>query len=758
MSNINILSQKICYLKQNTKGKGIIMKFLSKLCDAWESIKGKVIKSVPKDTILSKSFGLITEKIGLRSIRYKLIAAFMSTVVPILLLGFFSFNTASSSVISIAKSSNINLVYKSSKMLENFVSSAESITMQLFTDPDLQEFMLMNVYNNVKQDDPLAYITKRRVIEEKLNSFTHSNKSISSITLIAKNNDIVSTSGLSYSEIDFEQITKNPMYDNLMKSQGKMLWLGNLNDFIPVKQDVKSYSLSLVKHYSSIKTMQDLGLLAITFTPNAIQSILGDVDLGKDSRLHFITDDGTLFSFEYINRKNNLSSDTTYIKSKIDIRNDPFFSQFVSSKERKGDFSGVYKGTKYLNLYSKLGSKDFALIGMIPQDTLVAPANSIKTITILLVIFAVLFAGIMAYVMSSNMGKTIEDIIKVSTLAASGDLTVTPQTNRKDELGTLTKSISKMITNMRELISNAHDISTKVDASAEVVSETSVQVAKVSQEISIAIQEIASGASAQAEDAEKGASLISSLAEKIEKVSENSRAIQDFSLDTLTLTNKGMDTINKLVSKSEQTAEITKEIIDDISKLEQNSKSIGKIVKVINGIADQTNLLALNATIEAARAGEAGKGFAVVADEVRKLAEQSVEATKEIAQIIKSTQTQTSSTAAKAATSQKIIIEQTSAVSDTSVVFEKISQSMDLLNKKVASIIEMIDEINKDKDGAVEAIHNISSVSEQTAASSEEVTASTQEQLSSIEELSSYAVQLKDTAKQLNDAIMQFKI
>lgn len=347
--------------------------------------------------------------------------------------------------------------------------------------------------------------------------------------------------------------------------------------------------------------------------------------------------------------------------------------------------------------------------------------------------------------MSTGMGRTINRIINVAGVAAQGDLTVNPTSRRRDELGILTKSISAMIESMKQLITQTAEIANKVSGSASTISMTSQQVSMVSREISRAIQEISRGASEQASDAEHGAEKMNQLAERINMVAKNTVSIEVLSQDAMDLTRKGLSSIEDLDKKAQQTTEITKAILQDIHALDSHSKSVEKIVQVIKDIAGQTNLLALNAAIEAVRAGDAGKGFAVAA-------------TREISDIINVTQQQTAKTVERAKSTEEILRSQNMAVASTSEAFKKINSSMDLLVEQVGYIKYEVEEMEEDKKQSLEAIQNISAVSEETAASSEEVTASAQEQLSGIEELTSFAQGLNDAARTLTETISKFKI
>jgi methyl-accepting chemotaxis protein len=251
---------------------------------------------------------------------------------------------------------------------------------------------------------------------------------------------------------------------------------------------------------------------------------------------------------------------------------------------------------------------------------------------------------------------------------------------------------------------------------------------------------------------------MSDLAIKINEISEYTNDIAKFSDATINLTEEGLVSVDDLEIKAKETTAIIQEIIVDTHELSGHSEAIGDIVEVINSIAAQTNLLSLNAAIEAARAGDAGRGFAVVAEEIRKLAEQSAAATGEIANIIKNTQSQTARVVERAKSSEGILLTQNKAMNDTLEVFKKISGSMAELAKKVNEINDKVKEMDDYKNKAMGAIHNISSVSEEIAAATEEVSASTEEQVGSIEELNSHAKELENAAGKLETSIKSFKV
>lgn len=257
---------------------------------------------------------------------------------------------------------------------------------------------------------------------------------------------------------------------------------------------------------------------------------------------------------------------------------------------------------------------------------------------------------------------------------------------------------------------------------------------------------------------EHGVVLMQDLADKMGVMSYHSKQIESVSNQTIGLTEQGLRTVENLGRIAMENTDISHEIVNDIASLELQAKSIGQIIKVIEDIAEQTNLLALNAAIEAARAGKLGKGFSVVAAEVQKLAEQTVEAAQDISALIKETQQLTYQTVERAKYFEQAVESQNTAVKTTVDIFTTINSSMENLFNEISNIAAIIEEIEKSKNNVVAAMENVSAVAQQSAASAEEATAATQEQLASIEELASLALELNSTAEALSQAISVFKL
>jgi methyl-accepting chemotaxis protein len=358
--------------------------------------------------------------------------------------------------------------------------------------------------------------------------------------------------------------------------------------------------------------------------------------------------------------------------------------------------------------------------------------------------------------MAAGIQRVIHYIIVELKKVSGGNLTVQLKVKRRDEFLTLSNGINDMINNMRGLIENVKAQSSSVTGSSIQVRDSSEVFSKATREITEAINEIQQGVNQQAGDAESCLIQMDDLSKKIEVVNGKTNEISGIANDTKESIIQGMDTMHVLNEKAQSTSEITARIINNIEKLEQKSMSISKIIGTINGIAEETNLLSLNASIEAARAGEFGRGFSVVADEIRKLADQSVCAVHEIEGLIQEIQTQTKDVVKIANEAENVVSDQETAVNNTEKSFNDMNHHVERLVNNVGMILENVHNIETAKVQTLMAIENISAVSQQTAAASMSVNETTNHQLDAVNTLDRLSKELDENAQTLENVIHQF--
>ena len=228
-------------------------------------------------------------------------------------------------------------------------------------------------------------------------------------------------------------------------------------------------------------------------------------------------------------------------------------------------------------------------------------------------------------------------------------------TTRKDEFGNLANDLDKMMESMQRLVSDMANFSNRVTNAAVNVSVASSEILDAVNGIYDITKLMEQGINDQRQDIEKSYAQMSNFAEQINEAYEDTRVVDELADNTQVTVKNGKDTVNELMKQVTSTAEITQNIIADIKQLQEHSKNIGTVVETINDIASTTELLSLNASIEAVRSGDAGRGFAVIAAEIRKLAEQSMNSVKSIEHMIVSIQNMTKKTSTLADTANDML-------------------------------------------------------------------------------------------------------
>ena len=373
-------------------------------------------------------------------------------------------------------------------------------------------------------------------------------------------------------------------------------------------------------------------------------------------------------------------------------------------------------------------------------------------------IMALLIASLLVYIIVHTIVIKLKRLEEYSVRVGQGDLSTECTLKSADEIGSIAKSFNIMKNELNNLITEIHSTAEEVANNSDKVLDIVSTIAVASNEITLAVDEIAEGASDQVEDANAGSRKMNELSNSINKIVDISVSSMKQAEIMIEKTSAGIKKIEDLKNSFTKNDDSVKKVAIGIQELGEKSNTINDIVETINNIADQTNLLALNAAIEAARAGEHGKGFAVVADEVRKLAEQSSQATEEIRIIINDISNVIHNTEESMEVSNTIINETNISLSDTVNSYRDIEKEASKVIDNIKITTEHARQIDEESILVIDSINGILEVSSQSAAATEEISATVNTQNESISSVDQQLNSMNKTILDLKNKLKKFKI
>lgn len=371
----------------------------------------------------------------------------------------------------------------------------------------------------------------------------------------------------------------------------------------------------------------------------------------------------------------------------------------------KRDDNGRYDGKDVLGFRMEnwpVGYMHGAYEVQMPLETLDASVASFFGQGMMFTVPVVLLAGgIFVVLMRRLIGKPMAQVVAIMKDAGEGDLTGRLNINRSDEMGTLAQWFNAFLDNLTSMITE--------------VRSASQSVASASGEIAASAEEMAAGLQEQEQQTQQVAAAVEELSQSVGEVAAKSSEATTASEESQHLAEDGGQVVSSTVQEMQGIANEVNASAQTVNSLGEQSQKIGEIIAVINDIADQTNLLALNAAIEAARAGEHGRGFAVVADEVRKLAERTTQATEEVSQSIRGIQTETSSAVNQIESSSTRVGRGVELASKAGRSLETIVSGSKSVQRMVQDIAAAANQQATASDEIARAIENISGVTRQSS-------------------------------------------
>lgn len=413
---------------------------------------------------------------------------------------------------------------------------------------------------------------------------------------------------------------------------------------------------------------------------------------------------------------------------------------------------------KKLAGYSSVVLSGWGVVVQQSMNEALTGAINVRTTGIVFTLIAIVIAALVGIFVAGVITRPIGELVEVTRKLAEGDLTAKVRVTAKDEMGQLGAAFNAMAEHLQQLIKGVIHNSDQIAASSQELSATASEADRATNQVAITMNNFAQGSQKQMEKIEQSLSVVDDLTQISQTVTEKTLSAATLSEEMSKGAEHGGDAAKNAVDKIKEIQAVTVLTAGVVSVLGEKSKHIGQILSVISGIAGQTNLLALNAAIEAARAGEQGRGFAVVAEEVRKLAEQSEQATKQIAQIVDEIRQQTDEAIKAMDSGNHKVNEGVDVVQTAGLALQHI---MGQISKSVSMVNEINSFSKQQLHGMQQMSNNIGQVAEiakEASAGAQTTAAATEEMTASMQEISSAAEALAQTASELQMMVAKFKM
>ncbi len=689
------------------------------------------------------------QKFLLFGIRNKIILCFMVPILFMIIVGIAAYDRAASGMSDKFRESTQQTIKMAGEYVDMSCEFIEAEAMKYAFDSDLERYFI-GLYG----DDQYNLMLLTDNVKSNILTSQTSNEFVNNIHIITRPG-IRMFSTASSSNVDgiFDRYQETMADPNGKGKRSILRWVDShdmLDEELGMKKD--DYILA----YQNL-SKSSTAAVVVDMKTSTIQQFIDGLDLSDGSIVGFVTKNGR----ELISENLAEGEESRLTEGEPVFFGQEFFPVItpdMAEEDMQGSREVTYKGSRWLFIYDISAVTNVTICALVPMDVIIGQAKEIRNITAGLVVLAIVIALAIGLMIVAGIQGNMRRISRKFGEVAKGDLTVQVHAKGQDEFRGLADSANNMIDNTKKLVRKVTSATGELENSAKDVEKVSGIISEYSVDITQAINEINDGMSRQSEHAQECVEKTDTLSDEIQGVSRVVEQVEKLVGETEDMINRGMEIVRLLGERARETTSITAKVGENIDSLRRESEIINTFVGTITEISDQTNLLSLNASIEAARAGDAGRGFAVVAEEIRKLADDSAAAAGEIRNNVDHITAQTMNSVQSAQDAQNMVAAQTEAVDQVVSVFQEMQQRMASLIDGLREIVSNTEKADKERSSTVEAVKNISDIIEETANSAEVVRDVVDRLMESVKNLNSTANDLSENMDGLKGEISVFRI